>query len=52
MMGMSPKSFWKLSPIEVYMAIDGFSEFNGAEQKEEPMTKDRLHELMELYPDG
>ena len=32
------------------MAIDGFLEFNGG-KKEEPMTKDRLNEMMELYPD-
>lgn len=52
MMGMSPNDFWQSSPKEVYMAIDGFMEFNGAEKKEEPMTRDRLKELMELYPDG
>jgi hypothetical protein len=52
MMGMRPKDFWQSSPKEVYMAIDGFMEFNsGSEKKEEPMTSDRLHELMELYPD-
>lgn len=51
MMGMSPSNFWQSSPKEVYMAIDGFIEFNGG-QKETPMTKDDLHDLMELYPDG
>lgn len=51
MMGMSPNNFWQSSPIEIYMAIDGFKEFNGGE-KETPMTKDDLHNLMELYPDG
>ena len=53
MMGMTPNNFWESSPKEVYMAIDGFTEFNGGgQQKEEPMTSDRLNELMELYPDG
>lgn len=33
------------------MAIDGFVEFNGGAEKEEPMSKDRLNEMMELYPD-
>ena len=52
MMGMSPNDFWQSSPKEVYMAIDGFQEFNGgSEDKDKPMTNDRLSELMELYPD-
>ena len=44
---MSPNNFWKSSPQEIYMAIDGFLEFNGG-KKEEPMTKDRLNEMMEF----
>jgi len=51
MMGMSPEIFWNTSPQEIYLAIDGFSEFNGAKNKEQPMTNDRLKEMMELYPD-
>jgi|TARA_B100000085_G_C18550487_1_gene515674 hypothetical protein len=53
MMGQSPSIFWESSPIEVYMAIDGFTEFNNPEhsKKEKPMTSDRMKELMELYPD-
>jgi len=51
MVGIRPQEFWTLSPIEVYMTIDGFVEFNGGEQKPEPMNRDRLQELMELYPD-
>jgi hypothetical protein len=52
MMGMSSKDFWESSPKEIYMAIDGFTEFNGgSEDKDKPMTSDRLSELMELYPD-
>ena len=47
---MSPKDFWNLSPREMYLAIDGFQEFNGAE-KEQPMDRSRLEELMELNPD-
>jgi hypothetical protein len=51
MMGMTPTDFWQSSPKEVYMAIDGFMEFNsGSEKKEEPMTRERLNEMMELYP--
>tara|TARA_R110000803_G_C11937261_1_gene316118 strand:+ start:438 stop:593 length:156 start_codon:yes stop_codon:yes gene_type:complete len=51
MMGMSNNNFWQSSPKEIYMAIDGFSEFNSSEKKEEPMNKSRLEEMMELYPD-
>ena len=53
MMGMKPKTFFNLSPVELYLAIDGFKSFNSAdEQKTEgPMTSDRMRELMELYPD-
>ena len=52
MMGMSPNNFWQSSPQEIYLAIEGFSEFNGSKQKEEEvMGKDRLKEIMELYPD-
>jgi len=51
MMGMSPNNFWQSSPKEIYMAIDGFIEFNkSSEEKEEPMTRERLNELMELNP--
>tara|TARA_R110001592_G_scaffold75688_1_gene229014 strand:- start:3152 stop:3313 length:162 start_codon:yes stop_codon:yes gene_type:complete len=52
MMGMTPKTFWNTSPQEIYMAIDGFIEFNsGGKEQETPMTSDRLKELQELYPD-
>jgi len=51
MMSMSPNNFWQSSPQEVYMSIDGFTEFNGGKEKEQPMDKARMHELMELYPD-
>jgi len=51
MMGMSPTTFWLSSPTEIYMAIDGFVEFNGGKDKEEPMTSNKLEEMMELYPD-
>jgi len=52
MMNMRPSDFWNLSPREMYLAIKGFKDFNSTEEKEEPMTKDRLEEMMELYPDG
>jgi len=39
-----------MSPIEVYGAISGFKEFNGADEKPR-MDRDELNELMELNPD-
>lgn len=50
MIGLQPSEFWEMSIIEVHLAIEGFTEFNGAE-KEKPMTNDELKDLMELYPD-
>lgn len=50
MIGFRIKDFWNASPIEIYMAIDGFIEFNGGE-KEKPMESTELKKLMELYPD-
>tara|TARA_R110002167_G_scaffold203246_2_gene407207 strand:- start:284 stop:427 length:144 start_codon:yes stop_codon:yes gene_type:complete len=47
---MSPQDFWNSSPIEIYMSIDGFSEFNSS-GTEKPMKKKELDDLMELYPD-
>tara|TARA_Y100000004_G_C8937642_1_gene422805 strand:- start:413 stop:589 length:177 start_codon:yes stop_codon:yes gene_type:complete len=51
MANWSPHDFWTSSPREVYMAMDGFLEFNGQKKESAPMTSDRLKELMELYPD-
>ena len=52
MIGISPREFWSLSLSEVYLAIEGFKEFNTADTTDrDPMNQDRLQELMELYPD-
>ena len=51
MIGMRPKDFWNCSPKEIYKAVNGFIEFNSSSEKTESMTKDRLAELQELYPD-
>ena len=50
MIGMRPDDFWNSSPQEIFSAIDGFMEFNGG-KGEEPMSRDELEDLMELYPD-
>tara|TARA_Y100000813_G_C24150054_1_gene346682 strand:- start:1456 stop:1626 length:171 start_codon:yes stop_codon:yes gene_type:complete len=49
-MRMTPDEFWNYSFIEFYSAIDGFRTFNGAD-RDKPMTRDELDELMELNPD-
>lgn len=51
MIGFSANEFWDSSPQEIYMAIDGFVEFNGGNEKEKPMDSNELKNLMELYPD-
>lgn len=50
MIGISPSEFWNMSVPEVTAAIEGFMEFNGA-NTDQPMQKDELKDLMELYPD-
>lgn len=50
MMNMRPNDFWNLSPNEMYLAIRGFQKFNASESTE-PMNKDELSDMMELYPD-
>tara|TARA_E500000331_G_scaffold274514_1_gene266724 strand:- start:2129 stop:2281 length:153 start_codon:yes stop_codon:yes gene_type:complete len=50
MIGIPPESYWNMSPKEVYRTLAGFMEYSG-NSKEEPMGKDELKELMELYPD-
>ena len=51
MVGIAPSEFWNMSPQEVYATMGGFMEFHAAEQEKAPMTRDRLDELLELYPD-
>ena len=50
MLMMRPKDFWELSMVELYAAVRGFKQFH-ASTKEEPLHKEELDELMELYPD-
>ena len=52
MINMRPDDFWNISPREMYLALKGFKQFNGSSEEEAPMTKDKLEEMMELYPDG
>lgn len=51
MIGISPSDFWNSSPIEIYRAIDGFIEFNMGNKSNQPLSRDELEDLMELYPD-
>lgn len=50
MIGIQPKAFWEMSPIEVFLATAGFKEFHGG-NRPEPMSRGELNELMELHPD-
>ena len=45
-----PESFWNMSMIELFSAIEGFKEFN-TDQSKKPLSKDELMDLMERYPD-
>tara|TARA_R100001460_G_scaffold96161_1_gene138539 strand:+ start:106 stop:267 length:162 start_codon:yes stop_codon:yes gene_type:complete len=51
MIGMQPSEFWNSSPQEIHAAIEGFIEFNTGGEDTTPMSKNELHDLMELYPD-
>lgn len=48
----TPEAFWNAVPSELDAAIEGWNEKNGATEKPEPMTSERLHELMEEYGCG
>jgi len=53
MVGHSPDVFWDLSFPEVFSIITGFKEFHGGAEKEPPMTRDRMNEMIDLYyPDA
>lgn len=51
MMGIQPSEFWDMGMPELMLAIDGFSEFNGGDNKDDSLTKDELKDMMERYPD-
>ena len=51
MMKIQPKEFWGMSIKEINVAINGFTEYNSGKKKDSVMTKDRLNELREMYPD-
>jgi hypothetical protein len=49
-MGFTPKDFWQFSLREWIYAMEGYYESkNGPAQ--EPLTRERLTELMKEYPD-
>ena len=50
MIGISPDIAWDMSFKEVTLAIKGFREYNGG-NKEDPITRDDMERLKELYPD-
>ena len=50
MIGWTPETFWTSSLLEVFIAMDGFKEFNTT-KNDDPLDRDELNKLMELYPD-
>ena len=49
---LRPDDFWNMSLQEYWLAIEGFNEYQGGEkQKDVPMLRDELEEMMERYPD-
>ncbi|QDP61057.1 MAG: hypothetical protein Tp1123DCM1511741_46 [Prokaryotic dsDNA virus sp.] len=51
MMNINPCDFWNMSIKEITMAINGFKEYNTGKKAQEPMNKDKLKKLQEMYPD-
>lgn len=49
--GWTPQVFWKATHHELNRALDGWQEANGVQQ-EEHMTREKLEEMMERFPDG
>lgn len=49
-LNLAPAAFWDMSLHEFYAACEGLQEFHGG-KKQNPLTRDELQELMELYPD-
>lgn len=42
-LGISPRDFWEMTPIEIFMAVDGYNEANRVKPK--PMTKAEANAL-------
>jgi hypothetical protein len=51
MMLMRPVDFWNLSPQELYAALRGFKKFHSTSESNEPISRSKLEEMMELNPD-
>lgn len=47
---IQPDQFWNMSVNELFAALDGWAEANGAERNR-PLTRSELNSLMERYPD-
>ena len=47
---IQPSEFWNMSWQETTTAMEGFMEFHVPNQQQ-PLSRDELTELMELYPD-
>lgn len=49
-LGLLPEQFWRMTPPELTTAVYG--RFGRPKESEKPMTKGRLQEMMERFPDG
>jgi len=50
MIGIQPDQFWNMSVNEIYIVIQGFKEYNNGKSSD-PMDRDDLDKLMEMFPD-
>ena len=49
---LAPRDFWDMTLTEFYAACEGLNQFHGGgSEKNGPMLRSELEELMELYPD-
>lgn len=50
--GISPKDFWEYSLKEWLLTIEGYNKKTTGVSQDDVMSRTRLDELMQEYPDG
>ena len=50
MIGIQPDKLWNMSVNEIYIVIQGLKEYNNGKSSD-PMDRDDLDKLMEMFPD-
>lgn len=50
----SPLDFWDATPVELYIAIEGWQDANTKDghERSEPLTVEEMEVLMRKFPDG